>query len=183
MWLSRRRLRKWFRHWIPGLRGISAELQGVLHSYKREAANVREFKKYRTDDVGAEQELLPPVSGGFLAVMRIVYGPVLGFCRHRVRLPGHEGNQRRLGKYERLLPTFNINKNIGVFAGVGKVGASDAGSVNNSFAWLVGGGFTILLTRWVSFQTIPVEYVMNTPNGNVGNDFLARAGIAVTIPK
>ena len=88
-----------------------------------------------------------------------------------------------MGKYERLLPTFNINKNIGVFAGVGKVGASDAGSVNNSFAWLVGGGFTILLTRWVSFQTIPVEYVMNTPNGNVGNDFLARAGIAVTIPK
>jgi hypothetical protein len=117
-----------------------------------------------------------------------------------------------------VLPTFNINKQIGVFAdftnfygsgknihgttfgplhafgnksrytpfifaGIGKVRASDAGSVNNSFAWLVGGGFTVRITRWVSFQTIPVEYVMSTPNGNVGNNFLARAGIALTIPK
>jgi len=116
------------------------------------------------------------------------------------------------------LPTFNINKNIGVFAdftnfygsgknvhgttfgplhafgnksrytpfifaGIGKVRASDAGTVTNSFAWLAGGGFTIRLTRWVSFQTIPVEYVMSTANGNVGNNFLARAGIALTIPK
>jgi hypothetical protein len=117
-----------------------------------------------------------------------------------------------------VLPTFNINKNIGVFAdftnfygsgknihgttfgplhafgnksrytpfifaGIGKVRASDAGSVNNSFAWLVGGALTVRITRWVSFQTIPVEYVMNTPNGNVGNNFLARAGLALTIPK
>jgi hypothetical protein len=42
---------------------------------------------------------------------------------------------------------------------------------------------TIRLTRWVSFQTIPVEYVMNTAHYNVGNNFVARAGFALTIPK
>jgi hypothetical protein len=41
----------------------------------------------------------------------------------------------------------------------------------------------IRLTRWVSFQTMPVEYVMNTVSGKVGNHFLAGAGFALTIPK
>ena len=110
-----------------------------------------------------------------------------------------------------VLSTFNINKQIGVFAdftnfygngknihattfgplhaftnkttGIGNVRASDGGTVTNWFGWLAGGGFTIRLTRWVSFQTIPVEYVMTTANGNIGTNFLARAGIALTIPK
>jgi hypothetical protein len=117
-----------------------------------------------------------------------------------------------------LLPTFNINKQIGVFAdfanfyskgqnihvqlfgvlhnfsnrtrvtpfvftGIGNIRDSYAGSVGDSFTWFAGAGFTVRITRWVAFETIPVEYVMNTANGNVGNNFDARAGFALTIPK
>jgi hypothetical protein len=116
------------------------------------------------------------------------------------------------------LPTFNINKKIGVsadfanfyargqnihvqlfgpfhafsnrtrftpfvFTGIGRIRNSYAGTVNNSLAWYGGGGLMVRLTRWVSFQTIPVEYVMNTANWNVGNNFVARAGFAITIPR
>ena len=116
-----------------------------------------------------------------------------------------------------VLPTFNINKRVGVFAdfanfyrdgqnihvdlfgpfhafgnrtrltpfvftGVGRIRDSNADTITNSFAWFAGGGMMIRLTRWVSFQTIPVEYVMNTAGGNVGNNFVARAGFALTIP-
>ena len=31
--------------------------------------------------------------------------------------------------------------------------------MNYSFAWCTGAGLLIRLTRWVSFQTIPVQYV------------------------
>jgi hypothetical protein len=117
-----------------------------------------------------------------------------------------------------VLPTFNINKQIGVFGdfanfynkgqnihaqffgalhgfsnrtrvapfvftGIGNLRDSNAGSIKDSFAWFAGGGFTVRLTRWVAFETMPVEYVMNTANGNVGNNFVARAGLALTIPK
>ena len=124
-----------------------------------------------------------------------------------------------------VLPTFNINKNVGVFAdfanfygkganfvgngqnihvelygvshgfhnrtrltpfvftGPGFIRNSYAGTVTHSFAWCGGAGLTVRLTRWVSFQTIPVEYVLNTANGNVGNNFVARAGFALTIPR
>ena len=117
-----------------------------------------------------------------------------------------------------VLPTFNINKQVGVFAdfanlsgkdknahvefygvfhgfgnktrytpfiftGPGFIRDSNAGTISHSFAWCAGGGLMIRLTRWVSFQTIPVEYVINTANGNVGNNFDARAGFAITIPK
>ncbi len=117
-----------------------------------------------------------------------------------------------------VLPTFNINKHVGVFAdfanfygkgqnihvqlygpfhafsnktrytpfiftGPGYIRDSLAGTITHSFAWCAGGGLTIRLTRWVSFQTIPVEYVVNTAHGNVGNNFVARAGFALTIPK
>lgn len=117
-----------------------------------------------------------------------------------------------------VLPTFNINKRVGVFAdfanlyghrqnlhvelygafhgfsnrtrlapfvftGPGFIRDSNAGTVSYSFAWCAGGGVTIRLTRWVSFQTIPIEYVINTANGNVGNNFDARAGLAITIPR
>jgi hypothetical protein len=117
-----------------------------------------------------------------------------------------------------VLPTFNINKQVGVFAdfanlygkaqnthvelygishgfsnktrytpfiftGPGFIRDSNAGTISHSFAWCAGGGLMIRLTRWVSFQTIPVEYVINTANGNVGNNFDARAGLAITIPK
>ena len=116
------------------------------------------------------------------------------------------------------LSTFNINKQIGVFAdfanfystrqnahvelygalhgfsnrsrytpfiftGPGFIRDSKAGAIAHSFAWCMGGGMTVRLSRWVSFQTIPVEYVINTANGNVGNNFVARAGLALTIPK
>jgi hypothetical protein len=197
-------------------------LARVLHSYKLEVqgANVREVKKYPTDDAGAEQRLLSGVSGGTAVAIRQVRRPVVGFCRGRVRLPDHERQQWQLDKYEWLVRASDLQhqqtnwglprlhellrqrQNIHgttfgplhafgnksrytpfIFAGIGKVRASDAGSVNNSFAWLVGGGFTVRITRWVSFQTIPVEYVMSTPNGNVGNNFLARVGLALTIPK
>ena len=70
-----------------------------------------------------------------------------------------------------------------IFLGPGFIRNSYVGAVNYSFAWCVGGGLLIRLTRWVSFQTIPVEYVMNTANGNVGNNFVARAGFALTVPK
>jgi hypothetical protein len=117
-----------------------------------------------------------------------------------------------------VLPTFNINKKVGVsadfanfyskgqnihvdlfgpfhafsnktrftpfvFTGIGRIRDSKAGTITNSFAWYAGGGLMIRLTRWVSFQTIPIEYVMNTANYNVGNNFVARAGFALTIPK
>jgi hypothetical protein len=117
-----------------------------------------------------------------------------------------------------VLPTFNINKQLGVFAdfanfysyrqnihvelygpfhafsnrtrftpfvfiGPSWIRNSSAGTITHSFAWCVGGGLTISLTRWVSFQTIPIEYVMNTANRNVGNNFVGRAGFALTIPK
>jgi acetyl-CoA carboxylase carboxyltransferase component len=117
-----------------------------------------------------------------------------------------------------VLPTFNINKQIGVFAdfanfyargqnvhvqlfgalhefsnrsrltpfvftGIGNIRNSNAGTVTNSFTWFAGSGFKVRLTRWVAFQTIPLEYVMNTAGGNVGNNFVARAGLALTIPK
>jgi hypothetical protein len=70
-----------------------------------------------------------------------------------------------------------------IFTGVGRIRDSKLGVVTNSFAWYAGGGFLIRLTRWVSFQTIPVEYVMNTSGWNVGNNWVARAGFAITIPK
>lgn len=117
-----------------------------------------------------------------------------------------------------VLPTFNINKQIGVFGdftnfygsgknihaelfgpfhafsnetrftpfvfvGIGHTRASNAGTITNSFDWAAGGGVMVRLTRWISFETIPVEYVMKTAGGNVGNNFLARAGFAITIPK
>lgn len=117
-----------------------------------------------------------------------------------------------------VLPTFNINKQVGVFAdfanlygkgqnlhielygalhafgnrtrytpfvftGPGWVRDSNAGTVSTSFLWCGGGGLLIRLNRFVSFQTIPLEYVVNTANGNVGNNFDARAGLAFTLPK
>jgi hypothetical protein len=117
-----------------------------------------------------------------------------------------------------VLPTFNINKQVSVFAdfanlygkgqnlhvelygvshgfsnetrytpfvftGPGFIRDSNAGTISDSFAWCAGGGLMIRLTRWVSFQTIPVEYVLNTANRTVGNNFDARAGFAITIPK
>ena len=116
------------------------------------------------------------------------------------------------------LATFNVNKQVGVFAdfanfyatgqnlhvelygvlhafgnktrltpfifiGPGFIRNSNAGTVNYSLAICGGGGFLIRITRWVSFQTIPVEYVMNTAHWNVGNNFVARAGFTLTIPK
>jgi hypothetical protein len=117
-----------------------------------------------------------------------------------------------------VLPTFNINKQVGVFAdfanlygkgqnvhvelygvnhgfsnktrytpfvftGPGFIRNSNAGTIGTSFGWCFGGGLMIRLTRWVSFQTIPVEYVINGANGNLGNNLDARAGFAITIPK
>jgi hypothetical protein len=117
-----------------------------------------------------------------------------------------------------MLPTFNINKQVGVsadfanfyskdqnvhvqlfgpfhsfsnktrytpfvFTGIGHIRDSKAGTITNSFAFYAGGGLMIRLTRWVAFQTIPVEYVMNTANGRAGTNFVARAGLALTIPK
>lgn len=70
-----------------------------------------------------------------------------------------------------------------VFVGVGLIRDSKAGTVSHSFAFLTGAGLLVRITRWVSFQTIPVEYVMNTAGWNVGNNFDARAGFALTIPK
>jgi hypothetical protein len=117
-----------------------------------------------------------------------------------------------------VLPTFNINKQIGVFAdsanlysnddnvhadffgvlhgfenrtkvtpfiftGPGYVRVSDNRTISHSFAWCGGGGFVIPISQRVSFQAIPIEYVVNTANGNVGNNIVARAGFAITIPK
>jgi hypothetical protein len=70
-----------------------------------------------------------------------------------------------------------------IFTGVGRIRDSKLDTVRNSFAWYAGAGMLIRLTRWVSFQTIPIEYVMNTAGWNVGNNFVARAGFALTIPK
>lgn len=70
-----------------------------------------------------------------------------------------------------------------IFTGVGRIRDSNASTVANSLAWFAGAGMMVRLTRWVSFETIPVEYVMNTAGWNVGNNFDARAGFAITIPK
>jgi hypothetical protein len=117
-----------------------------------------------------------------------------------------------------VLPTFNINKQVGVFAdfanlygkdknahvefygvfhgfgnktrltpfiftGPGYIRASSAGTISHSLGWCGGGGLMIRLTPRLSFETIPVEYVINTANGNVGNNIVARAGFAITLPK
>jgi hypothetical protein len=117
-----------------------------------------------------------------------------------------------------VLPTFNINRQVGVFAdfanlygkdenvhvefygvfhgfgnktrltpfiftGPGYIRASSAGAISHSLGWCGGGGLMIRLTRRLSFETIPVEYVINTANGNVGNNIVARAGFAITFPK
>lgn len=70
-----------------------------------------------------------------------------------------------------------------VFTGAGDVRTSADAVVANNFAWVVGSGFLMKLNSWLSLQTIPVEYVLNTPNSSVGNNFLARAGFVITIPK
>ena len=68
-------------------------------------------------------------------------------------------------------------------AGIGDIRDSQQGHATNQFGWVAGGGVMYRLNNRLSRQTIPVEYVMNTTGGNVGNNFLARAGFAVTIPK
>lgn len=70
-----------------------------------------------------------------------------------------------------------------VFTGIGDIRDSDLGTVTNAFGWVAGGGFLFKLNSWLSLQTIPVEYVMNTAHSSVGNNFLARAGFVITIPK
>ena len=117
-----------------------------------------------------------------------------------------------------VLPTFNINKQVGVFAdfanlsgkdknahvefygvfhgfanktrltpfiftGPGYIRASSDGTISHSLGWCGGGGLTIRLTPRLSFETIPVEYVINTANGNVGNNVVARAGFVIALPK
>ena len=117
-----------------------------------------------------------------------------------------------------VLPTVNINRQVGVFAdsanvygtgenvhvefygvfhgfgnktrltpliftGPGYIRASSAGTISHSLGWCGGGGLTIRLTRRLSFETIPVEYVINTANGSVGNNIVARVGFAITFPK
>jgi len=117
-----------------------------------------------------------------------------------------------------VLSTFNINRQVGVFAnfanlygkdknihvefygvfhgfanktrltpfiltGPGYIRASSAGTISHSLGWCGGGGLTVRLTPRLSFETIPVEYVINTANGNVGNNIVARAGFEITLPK
>jgi hypothetical protein len=117
-----------------------------------------------------------------------------------------------------VLPTFNINRQVGVFAdfanlyskdenvhvefygvfhgfgnktrltpfiftGPGYIRASSAGTRSHSLGWCGGGGLMIRLTQRLSFEAIPVEYVINTANGNVGNNIDTRAGFAITFPK
>jgi hypothetical protein len=117
-----------------------------------------------------------------------------------------------------VLPTFNVNKQVGVFAdfanvyakdenvhveffgvfhgfanktrltsliftGPGYIRASSSGTIGHSLGWCGGGGLIVPLTRRLLFETIPVEYVINTANGNVGNNIVARAGFAITFPK
>jgi len=117
-----------------------------------------------------------------------------------------------------VLPTFNINKQVGVFAdfanlsgkdknahvefygvfhgfanktrltpfiftGPGYIRASSDGTISHSLGWCGGGGLTIRLTPRLSFETIPVEYVINTANGNVGNNIVGRAGFVIALPK
>jgi hypothetical protein len=117
-----------------------------------------------------------------------------------------------------VLPTFNINKQIGVFAdfanlygrdenvyvefygvfhgfanktrltpfiftGPSYIRASSTGTISHSLGWCGGGGLMIPLTRRLLFETIPVEYVNNTANGDVGNNIVARAEFAITFPK
>ena len=117
-----------------------------------------------------------------------------------------------------VLPTYNINKQVGVFAdfanlsgkdknvhvefygvfhgfanktrltpfiftGPGYIRASSAETISHSLGWCGGGGLMIRLTRRLSFETIPIEYVINTANGNVGTNIVARAGLAITFPK
>jgi hypothetical protein len=46
-----------------------------------------------------------------------------------------------------------------IFIGPGFIRDSNAGSITHSFVWCTGAGLTVRLTRLVSFQTIPIEYV------------------------
>lgn len=70
-----------------------------------------------------------------------------------------------------------------IFIGPGFIRDSNVGNITHSFAWCTGAGLSVRLTRLVSFQTIPIEYVDNTANGNTGSNFVLRAGFALAIPK
>jgi hypothetical protein len=70
-----------------------------------------------------------------------------------------------------------------IFIGPGFIRDSYAGDIAHSFAWCTGAGLTVRLTRLVSFQTIPVEYVDNTASGNTGRNLALRAGFVLAIPK
>ena len=69
-----------------------------------------------------------------------------------------------------------------VFAEIGDIRDSKGGVITNAFAFVVGGGFLTKIWKNVSFQLIPGEYVLNTPNGNAAHNYTAKAGFTVSIP-
>lgn len=147
------------------------------------------------------QDTLGSVGAGY--IYQFSQGPGGGWTstRGRYALPTYNINQD-IGVFADFANFYNKGRNLHVqlfgafhafgnrsrftpfvFIGPGHIRDSYAGTVSYSFAWCWGRGLNVRLTRWVTFQTIPVDYVMNTANGNPASNFGMRTGFALTLPK
>lgn len=64
---------------------------------------------------------------------------------------------------------------IGGFTELGDARTSKSG-VTHAFEFIVGGGYTVKLSNFVSLNFIPGEYVLTVPNGNIRNNYTAAVG-------
>jgi hypothetical protein len=85
--------------------------------------------------------------------------------------------------------TFGVSKDIfmqprfkpAIFAEVGDVRSSNAGTIVNQFAFATGASFGIPLRQWVSLAITPAEYIFLYPKGDVRNDFNSKVGFSFPI--
>jgi hypothetical protein len=83
------------------------------------------------------------------------------------------GVSRDIFTHPKLKPT--------IFAEVGDVRASNAGSIVNQLAVAAGASFAIPLRRWVSLAITPAEYIFLYPKGDWRNDFNSKVGFSFPI--
>lgn len=85
--------------------------------------------------------------------------------------------------------TFGVSRDIfarpklkpTLFAEVGDVRSSNAGSIVNQLAVAAGASFAIPLRHWVSLAITPAEYVFLYPKGDWRNDFNSKVGFSFPI--
>ena len=82
--------------------------------------------------------------------------------------------------------TFGVSKSIfsrpkikpTVFAEIGDVRSSNAGTIVNQFAFATGASFAFPIRRWVSLAVTPAEWVLLYPHGLPRNDFNSKIGLS-----